>query len=277
MVSASRRKKAVRYLLDRYLISERRACSLCCVSRKVFRYKSVRDDQEALRQRIREIAHSRIRYGYKRVHILLKREGIHVNKKRVHRLYCEEGLQLRPKRPRRHVSAARREPKAATKVQQPNEAWSMDFVTDQLHAGKHFRILTVVDVFTRECLVAHAGQRLGGDDVVLALNRVLRTRKPPKRIYCDNGSEFTGRFVDLWAYHNKVELAFSRPGKPTDNAYIESFNGSFRDECLNIHWFSTIGEARSKIEAWRQEYNESRPHRALNGLAPLQFKAQCAA
>lgn len=149
----------------------------------------------------------------------------------------------------------------------------MDFVADQLHGGKHFRILTVVDIFTRECLVAHAGQRLGGYDVVMALNRVLRIRKPPKRIYCDNGSEFTGRFVDLWAYHSEVGLVFSRPGKPTDNAYIESFNGSFREEYLNVNWLSTIAEARSRIREWKADYNESRPHRALNGLAPLEFKA----
>jgi putative transposase len=216
-----------------------------------------------------------VRFGYRRVHILLKREGIQVNKKRVYRLYCLEGLQLRVKRLRRHVTAANRQPPQA-RPQAPYVAWSMDFVSDQTAAGKRFRALTIIDVFTRECLAIEPGQSLGGVDVVAVLGRIAATRGAPRRIYCDNGSEFSGRLVDLWAYANKVVLEFSRPGKPTDNAFIESFNSSLRDECLNVHWFDDLTDAKEKMQAWQDDYNENRPHRSLNGLSPLQYKARWA-
>jgi putative transposase len=275
VVTVPQRKAVVSYLRGHYPISERRACEIAQIHRSVRRYRSTRPSQEALRRRIREIAATRIRYGYRRIHVLLRREGWQINRKRVHRLYCLEGLQLRAKRPRRHVSAAHRQPPKRV-AGGANEAWSMDFVADQALGGAKFRMLTVVDVFTRECLAIEAGQRLRGDDVVRVLNRLIAERGAPKRLFCDNGSEFTGRLLDLWAYHNQVTIEFSRPGKPTDNAHIESFNGSFRDECLNVHWFSTLGDARVKIEAWRQEYNESRPHKALNQLSPLEYVATLA-
>ncbi|MCO7227616.1 IS3 family transposase [Pleionea sp. CnH1-48] len=270
LVSAPQRRLAVRSLQDRYNVSERRACRLLSLSRSVYRYESTASSQEPLRQRIIEIARSRVRYGYKRIHVMLKREGIHVNKKRVYRLYCLEGLQIRPKRPRRNVSACRRERdyRVSTK---PNEAWAMDFVSDQLVNGNRIRILTVVDTFSRECLAAFTGSKLRAEDVIQTLNNICRSRDKPARIHCDNGSEFTGQMMDLWAYGNNVKLAFSRPGKPTDNAHIESFNGSFRDECLNCHWFESLADAKLKIEAWRIEYNESRPHQALNNLSPKEF------
>ncbi len=265
------RREQVRYLTSHYDVSARRACHLSGLSESVYYYRPKRDEQMALRQRIRDIARSRVRYGYKRIHVMLKREGIHVNHKRVQRLYCLEGLQLRQKRPRRHVSAARRQP-PKVKATQPNVAWSMDFVSDQLQNGHRFRALTVVDVFTRENLAIHVGRSLGGADVVTVLRAITAQRGAPRRIYCDNGSEFAGRMVDLWAYANQVTLEFSRPGKPTDNAYIESFNGSLRDECLNAHWFESLTDAQAKMDAWRKEYNESRPHKALNGLAPLEYR-----
>lgn len=263
----------MRYLQSHYGISERRSCALVSLSRSVIWYQPKRPPQDALRRRIREIAETRVRYGYKRIHVLLRREGWAINHKRVHRLYCEEGLQLRAKRPRRHVSAAHRQPQRSRPTA-PNQVWSMDFVSDQLQGGHRFRALTLVDVFTRECLAIEPGRQLGGEDVVKVLERVAVKRGTPKRIFCDNGSEFAGRLVDLWAYRRKVTIEFSRPGKPTDNAYIESFNGSLRDECLNIHWFSTLGDARAKLESWRQEYNESRPHRALNNQTPIEYAAQ---
>lgn len=265
----------MRYLQGHYPVSERRACRVAGAARSSHRYASQRPPQDALRQRIRELAQSRVRYGYRRIHILLKREGIHVNKKRVHRLYCLEGLQLRAKRPRRHISAATRQP-PKTKPQAPNVSWSMDFVSDQTCLGQRFRALTVVDVFTRECLAVEPGQKLGGEDVAKVLSKLAAERGAPKRIYCDNGSEFAGRLVDLWAYANQVTLEFSRPGKPTDNAYIESFNGSLRDECLNVHWFDDLTDAKEKMQAWQRDYNESRPHRSLNNLSPLQYKARWA-
>ena len=275
MVSASQRRSAVRYLQKRYAVNERRGCRVTGSARSAHRYESVRPSQDALRRRIRELAESRVRYGYRRIHILLRREGLQINKKRVHRLYCEEGLQLRAKRPRRHVSAAVRQP-PRTKPRAPNVAWSMDFVSDQTANGERFRALTVVDMFTRECLAIEPGKKLGGADVVTVLSRIIGERGSPTRVHCDNGSEFAGRLVDLWAYANKVTMEFSRPGKPTDNAFIESFNGTLRDECLNVHWFDDLTDAKEKLEAWRNEYNESRPHRSLNELSLLAYKAQWA-
>lgn len=263
----------VRYLRAAFEVSERRACRVVSVARSVQRYRSIASRHELLRSRIRELALTRHRYGYRRLHVLLRREGFMVGRALVYRLYCEEGLALRPRRPRRHVSAAHREA-PIRKATVPNEAWSMDFVSDQLHNGNRFRALTVIDVHTRECLAIESGQRMTGEDVVRVLNRLRYGRAAPQRIYCDNGSEFTSRILDLWAYHNQVTLEFSRPGKPTDNGHIESFNGSLRDECLNAHWFTSLADAREKIAAWLKEYNESRPHRALNDLAPLEYLAQ---
>ena len=271
MVSVPARKSAARYLMGTYEVSERRACRVTRSSRATIRYRSIRPPQDALRKRIREIAQVRIRYGYKRIHVLLRREGVHANHKRIYRLYCEEGLQLRTKRPRRNVSAAHR--RERIKATQPNQYWSMDFVADRCEDGKRFRALTVVDIYTRECLAIYPGKQLKSEDVVKALDSISSQRGTPTGILCDNGSEFSGHLLDLWAYHNKVSLMFSRPGKPTDNAYIESFNGSLRDECLNTQWFSKLEDAKVKLEAWRQEHNDYRPHRALNTLTPSEFAA----
>ena len=257
-----------------YTISERRGCAVLSVSRSVQRYVSRRDPCTVLRQRIKELAWTRIRYGYRRIHVLLRREGWQVNKKKVYRLYKEEGLVMRPKRPRRHVSAVRRvKPQRLTTG--ADDCWSMDFVSDQLTTSDRFRALTVIDIHTRECLAITVGKHLVGEEVVTTLNRIQRQRGAiPKHLACDNGSEFSGRMLDMWAYHHKVEIDFSRPGTPTDNAHIESFNSSFRDECLNTHWFLSMTDARVKIDAWRTDYNASRPHRALNDLSPLEYRAK---
>jgi len=276
VVGVSNRRKVVSHLITVHSISERRACALVGLSRSSFRYVKTRDPQDWLRARIKEIAQSRVRYGYKRIHVQLKREGYVFNKKRIHRLYCMEGLQLRPKRPRRSVSASHRKFEQ-TPSKGINDCWAMDFVADQLHDGRKIRVLTVIDTFTRECLATTVGARLRSENVVETLSKIARNRGLPRRIFCDNGSEFAGRITDLWAYTNKVTLAFSRPGKPTDNAFIESFNGSFRDECLNLHWFDSYDDAKVKIEAWRSDYNRSRPHKALNNLSPNEYAAQLAA
>jgi putative transposase len=252
-----------------YEVSERRACAVGMCSRSLYRYESRRDPMADLRNRIREIAHTRVRYGYRRVHVLLEREGWSANHKLVYRLYREEGLALRRKRPKRHVSAVHRE--ARTQPRGPNEAWSMDFVADQLVQGTRFRALTVVDIFTKECLAIEVGQSLKGENVVAVLHRIAMQRGAPKTIFCDNGWEFVGRALDLWAYVNKVRIDFSRPGKPTDNAHVESFNGRLREECLNSHWFVSMQDAKRVIEAWRTDYNESRPHRALDNRTPKEF------
>ena len=221
---------------------------------------------------MREIAQTRARYGYRRVHVLLKREGWRVSSNRVYRLYAEEQLQLRSKLPkRRKMVVSRRERCVPTR---PNEVCSLDFVADQLASGTRLRALTVVDVFSREALAIEVGQRLRAEDVVSALNRLVAQRQAPRFLFGDNGSEFSGRLLDIWAYHYKVQIDFSRPGEPADNSFIETFNGSFRNECLNLHWFESLGEAERKIEAWRRDYNETRPHMALNGLTPGEFARQ---
>lgn len=204
--------------------------------------------------------------------MMLKREGIHVNKKRDHRLYCLEELKLRPKRPRRKASGAHLKRDYLPNTR-PNEDWTMDFVADQISTWNKFRILAVVDTYTRECLATDIGVQLRSENVVATLTRLCRERGAPNRIHCDNGSDFAGQMTDLWAYTNKLTLAFSRPGKPTDNAYIESLNGNFRDECLNCHWFESLSDARLKVEAWRDNYNKHRAHRAFNNLPPIQFVA----
>jgi len=219
--------------------------------------------------RMKELAATRVGYGYRRLHILLRREGWAVNHKRVYRLYREENLGLRTKTPRRRVSCRRRMDRPeATRI---NDCWAMDFMTDELFDGRRIRLLTIVDHFTRESLGIVVGQRLRGSDVADALNRIGFDRPWPKTIRVDNGPEFTSKILDQWAYANKVTLDFSRPGKPTDNAFIESFNGRIRAECLNENWFLSIDDARQKIEAWRQDYNNHRPHSALGNLAPGEF------
>ena len=188
----------------------------------------------------------------------------------VWRLYREEGLALRSKRPRRRKMVVQREARCVPR--QPNEAWSLDFIHDQLSNGTKFRALTVVDIYRREGLAIEVGQRLKAEHVVEVLNRLVQQRGFTKYLFADNGSEFIGHLVDLWAHRCKVRLDFSRPGKPTDNAFIETFNGSLRDECLNLHWFETMAEAKGVIEAWRRDYNESRPHMALGHRTPEEYR-----
>ena len=218
---------------------------------------------------MREIAKTRVRYGYRRIHVLLKREGWQLGKNQAYRLYSEEQLQLRSKLPRRRKMVVTRQ--ARIKPTKPNEAWSMDFVADQLANGMKFRTLTIVDVFSRQALAIEVGQRLRSEHVVAALNRLAAHSGPPQYLFVDNGSEFSGQLLDLWACHHQARIDFSRPGKPTDNCHIETFNGSFRDECPNLHWFETLEEAKTIIEDWRRDYNKSRPHSTLNDLSPAEF------
>ena len=270
-----RRRPVVEYLCGGYPISERRACRVARLARSTQRYRSSKDPQTALRLRIRQFAQARVHYGYRKIRVLLNREGWKVGKKRVYRLYREEGLTLR-QRPRRRRQVAAH-PRERRKPTVPNEVWSLDFVADQLADGRRFRALTVVDVFTRESLAIEVGQSLKGEDVVRVLSRLRQDRGVPKRLFCDKGAEFTSQIMDLWAYQNGVQIDFSRPGKPTDNAYVESFNGTFRAECLNAHGFTSLSEAKQIIEAWRREYNESRPHRALGERTPNEFAGQLGA
>ena len=208
--------------------------------------------------------------------VLLNREGWNVGKYLVYRLYKEEGLALKKMRPHGKRKAVRHRAERFTATA-PDQAWSIDFVADQLQDGTRFRSLTMVDIYTREGVAIEVGQSLKGDDVVRTLNRLKQERGVPKLLFCDNGSEFTSHAMDLWAYRHGVKIYFSRPGKPTDNAFVESFNGTFRAECLDTHWFVDLKEAKQLIEAWRREYNESRPHRSLGERPPGEFASQYAA
>ena len=255
-----------------YRVSQRRACSVLALARSVVRYQSLADPQLPLRSRLRELAMARIGYGYRRLHVLLGREGWAVNHKRVYRLYRQDGLGMRKRVPRRRVACLKREtrPTAMTK----NECWSMDFMSDQLFDGRRIRVLTLVDNHTRESLALHVAPRIRGGDVVRVLERVVAGGGKPGTIRVDNGPEFISKDVDLWAYWNHVKLDFSRPGKPTDNAFIESFNARLRLECLNEHWFLSLDEAQEKLEAWRRDYNENRPHGSLGNVPPAVFAAR---
>ena len=210
-------------------------------------------------------------YGYPRLTILLRREGWHVNAKRVYRLYREEGLVLRRKRPKRRRNAQRRQPTVAPT--RPNERWTMDFMSDALASGQRLRVFTLVDAYTRECVALDVAGHFSGRDVEQILTRVAATRGLPTTIACDNGTEFTSRALDQWAYTKRVQLAFSRPGKPTDNAMIESFNASVRRECLSEHYFSTLIDAQTVLGRYRDEYNTQRPHSSLGNDTPAHFRA----
>lgn len=252
-----------------YQVSERRACHAMAFPRSSQRYRAMRDPQPLLRIRLRDLARTRVRYGYRRLHVLLRREGWQVNHKRVYRLYSEEGLTMRRKTPRRHVSAQVRLERK--QIEAVNEVWAMDFMSDTLSDGRKFRILTVLDLFTRESLSLEARFGFTGSRVAEALDRLTQERGKPTSLRVDNGPEFAGKMLDLWAYFRELKLDFSRPGKPTDNAFIESFNGRFRQECLNQHWFLCLEDAQEKIESWRRQYNEDRPHSSLGNLAPKEF------
>lgn len=263
----ARKRELVDHVRAAWRVSIRRACRAVPVDRSTYHYRSKRAGQAPLRKRIKEIAETRVRYGYRRIHVLLRREGWRVNVKRVCRLYREQGLQLRNKSPKRRVKAQLRQDRSPATA--PNQVWAMDFVHDQLFDGRKIRILTIVDTFTRLAPALDVRHSYRGADVVATLEAVAREIGYPKTIRLDNGPEFTGKELDLWAFMRGVTLDFSRPGKPTDNAFIESLNGKFRAECLNASWFMSLAEARRKCEAWRRDYNEVRPHSAIGNKVPI--------
>jgi len=269
VVSPQARREAVGLLTAERALGVTRACGLVGISRSLYRYCSRRSPAAELGSRIAELAALKRRYGYRRIHVLLRREGWSVNHKRTYRLYREQGLMVR-RRKRKRIGLVER--LVRTAPQAPNESWSMDYVADALIDGRKLRALTIVDDFTRECLAIEVDTSLPGSRVVAVLERLRDLRGLPKSITVDHGPEFEGRILDAWAYKNGVDLAFIRPGKPVDNCYIESFNGRFRDECLNEHWFITMTHARSTIEAWRIEYNTERTHSSLDDLTPEEFR-----
>lgn len=262
----ARKRELVKVVRGEWGVSIRRACRVFQVDTSTYHYRPRRRGQAVLETRIREICETRVRYGYRRVHVLLRREGWMVNQKRTRRIYRELGLQLRNKTPKRRVKAKLRDDRRQAVA--VNETWAMDFVHDQLATGRKLRVLTIVDTFSRFSPALDARFSYRGEDVVATLERVCGEVGYPKAIRVDQGSEFVSRDLDLWAYRHGVTLDFSRPGKPTDNAFIEAFNGRFRAECLNTHWFLTLADAQEKLEAWRRYYNEDRPHGAIGNKPP---------
>ena len=252
-------------------LSERRACALVGTTRSSYRYSASlerREGNRKLGERLRELAAERRRFGYRRLRVLLEREGWGVNHKRVYRLYREEGLAVR-RRKRKRIGAVERQPLALPT--RPNERWSMDFVTDALNDGRRFRSLNIVDDYNRRCLATEVDTSLPGGRVVRVLKRLGELEGLPEVLVMDNGPEFAGQALGVWAYQRGVKLRFIEPGKPIQNAFVESFNGKFRDECLNEHWFVSLQDAREKIETWRRDYNEVRPHSALGNRTPEEF------
>lgn len=264
------RKQLALWMIDNYRASVRRACGCVMLSTSMFYYTHKDKGDQLLRMRMREIASTRVRYGFWRIYVLLRRQGFTDNHKRMYRVYIEEQLNLRSKRPRRSRSGAHR--LARPETQGIHHVWSMDFLVDALFDGRRFRVLAIVDNYSKKCLCLMAGSSLKGVDVREALERVMVNEQVvPKRVQCDNGSEFISKEVDRWAYDDQVVLDFSRPGKPTDNPYVESFNGKFRDECLSVNWFLSLEHAQKILDDWKWEYNTLRPHSSLGDLTPEEY------
>lgn len=267
------RRAAVGFVMDRFALSERRSCALIGIDRTSCRYVTRRPTDEPLRARLIELAKERPRWGYRTLCDVLRRDRL-VNHKKVHRLYKLEGLQVR-RRLRKRAKGVQRVP--LTPAQRPNQRWSMDFTSDTLANGRPFRTLNIVDDCTRECPAIEVDHSLPGRRVVRVLDGLAETRGLPETIVVDNGPEFAGRVLDRWAYQRGVQLHFIQPGKPMQNGFVESFNGKFRDECLNEHWFISLLDARRTIEAFRRDYNSYRPHSSLGGQTPEEFARRAAA
>ncbi len=272
MVTPAGRKQIVVHLLGKFTISERRACKLAGVSRTGYRYVARPSDDDALRARLLELATRHSSYGYLFLHRLLRTEGLVKNKKRTYRIYTEQGLQVRTKK-RKQLKRPRMPMVVPTARDQ---RWSMDFVSDQLSNGRRFRVLNVIDDFSREMVGQLTDVSISGRQVTRFLNQLIDQRGRPDQIVCDNGPEFTCKAMFFWQKESRVKLAFIQPGKPTQNAFIESLNGKFRNECLNLHWFRSIDDAGQEITHWREHYNTVRPHSSLNYMTPVAFANQAA-
>ncbi|MBR0939469.1 IS3 family transposase [Bradyrhizobium jicamae] len=272
MVTPAAERKAVAHLMDAHGMSERRACKTIGSCRMTMRYKTIRTDDGGLRQRMKAIAHERRRFGYRRVHVLLKREGYRVNHKKLFRLYREEKLAVRRRGGRKRAIGTRA---PMTVPMAPNDRWSLDFVSDQLTCGRRFRVLTVVDDCTRECLALVADTSLSGIRVARELDRLMIERGKPKMVVSDNGSELTSNAILTWADQSRVAWHYIAPGKPMQNAFIESFNGRLRDELLNETLFTSLAQARVALGCWRTDYNDARPHSQLGWKTPSEFAFTC--
>lgn len=271
MVTAAQRRRAVEHLTSRR-VSERRACRLIGFSRSAAWYRLKGRNDRALRARLRALAEQFPRYGYPTLHDMLRMEGLVVNPKRTYRIYREEGLQVRTKRRKKLTR-----PRVALSIPSAvNQRWSVDFVSDQLANGRRFRVFNVVDDYSRECVLQIVDFSIGGARLTYELDRLAQRRKLPRKLVLDNGPELTSKAMFFWAKKNRVKLHFIQPGKPTQNAFVESFNGKFREYCLDLNWFATLHDARSTIETWRQHYNHVRPHRGIGRIPPKLFAKQAA-
>jgi putative transposase len=268
MVTPVAKREAVAHLCKAHQVSERRACEVIGADRSSMRYRRRRPEDAALRARLRELAAVRRRFGYRRLHVLVKREGTTVNHKKLRRLYREEGLQVRRRSGRKRALGTRA---PMTLPAGPNQRWSLDFLSDAFTDGRRFRILAIVDDFTRECLCLIADTSLPGMRVGRELDALIAVRGRPSLCVSDNGTELTSISMLRWAQENRVEWHYIAPGKPTQNAFIESFNGRLRDELLNETLFTSLSQARFVLAAWKHDYNTSRPHSALGWLTPAEF------
>jgi putative transposase len=268
VVTPQAKRTGMQLLIEKCGFSQRRACHLLNLHRSVGRCQSLRQEDSLLKEKIISFAHERKRFGYRRIHILLRKEGERVNHKKVYRLYCELGLKVL-KRGGRKRALGSRQPFAPLAEQ--NARWSLDFVSDALANGRRIRILTIVDDFTRECLKMVVDTSLNGKRVARELSDVIAKKGSPKAILSDNGTEFTSHAILKWSQEQRIDWQYIQPGKPMQNGYIESFNGKLRDECLNENWFLNLQNARQIIEKWRLDYNLIRPHTSLKGLSPHNF------
>lgn len=266
MTPAARRTEAS-YAIERYGVSERRACRLMGLHRASWQYRSRRSADTELRERLRALAAQLPRYGYKCQYRRLRKHGVQVNHKKIYRIYREEGPMVRKRARKRLVRRAEKPLPASI----PNTRWSMDFTSDQLSNGRRFRTFNVVDDCSREALAIHVARSIPGWLVVAVLTQLVMKHGKPRVIVCDNGPEFIGNALEIWTEENNVTIHFIQPGKPVQNCYVESFNGRFRDECLNEHWFTSLAHAQAVIETWRREYNEERPKKGLGGLTPAAY------
>ncbi|WP_239806400.1 IS3 family transposase [Croceicoccus hydrothermalis] len=271
VLTPAAKREAVAHLQACHGMSERRACRVIDADRKSVRYRSTRDDDADLREKLRELANQRRRFGYRRLHILLRREGIMINRKKTQRLYREEGLAVRRRRSRRRAVGTRA---PAPVLALPNQRWSLDFVHDQMTSGRRFRVLNVVDDVTRECLAAVPDTSISGRRVVRELTALIERRGKPGMIVSDNGTELTSNAVLAWCGEIGVEWHYIAPGRPMQNAYVESFNGRMRDELLNETLFLSMAHARVEIAAWVEDYNRERPHSSLDYNTPAAFAAK---
>jgi putative transposase len=273
MVTPDVKRDAVAHACLVHGVSQRRACEALEVDRSSVRYRSIRAPDLELREAMKAVASERRRFGYRRIHVMLQRRGIEMNLKKLRRLYGEEKLQVRKRGGRKRALGTRR---PMLVPDRPNQRWSLDFVSDSFTDGRRFRVLTVVDDHTRECLALVADTSLSGRRVVRELDAVIAQRGRPLTVVSDNGTEFTSMAILRWSQDHGIDWHYIAPGKPMQNGFIESFNGSFRDECLNETLFSSLPEARARITDWKEDYNSQRPHSSLGNLTPDEFARKLA-